>query len=174
MIEYMTSIPKDQAKTFFSEFIDTQSRVLGLVTAQLQSEGVKTVPLVAAMESYFSEYVEVTRPTYVPWDDSVPDWIKTRPHHSKGREVYSEEAKIAYLRIGYFFGEALREACPHLRWALGDKRTRDATSPVVAGFRSGVECNPVIVCSVAMARIHDGRATLGEFTKLFETWKTNC
>lgn len=170
----MTSIPKDQAKAFFQEFVDTQSRILELVVKQLRSEGVPTRPLSASMEVYFGEYVEITRPTYVPWDESMPEWIKTQPRHSKGRELYSDEAKMAFLRIGYFFGEALREVCPHLDWALGDRRTADATSPVLGGFRHDVECNPVVVCSVAMAKVHDGRAGLEEFMRLFETWKGNC
>ncbi len=174
MREHMTSIPKELAKEFFREFLDTQSKIMPLVLDDLRSEGVVTRPLAAALELYFSEFIEVTRPTYVPWDDSIPDWIKSRPAHSKGKEVYSEDAKMAYLRIGYFFGESLREALPQLRWTLGDKRTAYATSPVLAGFKHGVECNAVIVCSVAMGRIHDGRAGLSEFTRLFDQWKLNA
>jgi hypothetical protein len=170
----MTSIPRHNAKEFFREFMETQSKILPHVLSELRAEGVITQPLSAAIQQYFAWYVEVTRPTFEPWDDSVPDWIRSSPSQSRGKKVYSNEATMAFMRMGYFFGEALREVCPDLYWAIGDRRTAYGTSPVLAGFAGGVECNTVIVCSVVMHEVHDGTANLEAFAILFETWKGNC
>jgi hypothetical protein len=66
-----------------------------------------------------------------------------------------------YMRMGYYFGEALCRAFSHLTWGVGRADTAFEKHPVVTGFRSSVEAAAIMICkNVTLAvAIDDAPAT---------------
>jgi hypothetical protein len=49
-------------------------------------------------------------------------------------DIKSNSNKDWYMRLAYYFGESLRRASNHLRWAIGRKNRAQENHPVVTGF----------------------------------------
>jgi hypothetical protein len=57
-----------------------------------------------------------------------------------------EQQNLWFMRLGYYFGEALCRAKPGLTWGLGNPEYAFANHPVITGFADNQEAEVIVIC----------------------------
>jgi hypothetical protein len=97
----------------------------------------------------------------VDLDYSSESVIKLAHHVAneiKQGRLTDESQNIWFMRLGYYFGEALRKAMPTLAWRLGDPDYALANHPVLVGFLDDMEGPMVAVCRNMVRSVAEGRS----------------
>lgn len=99
---------------------------------------------------------------------TLPAWM----HDSAPDYELSEEAASLCADIGIFFGECLRSNHSNLRWELVTKPKIDAdlNQPVIRGFSTGTQVNPIAIVAVVAGKALDGRATEDSLSSVYRFW----
>ena len=72
-------------------------------------------------------------------------------------DVKGSSNNIWYLRLAYYFGEALRKASNHLHWAIGRIGSAEENHPVIAGFEDETQAPLIAVArNILVAVAVDG------------------
>jgi len=155
---------------FFWGFLETQKRILDETVKIRRRDGVSFDVSPSQMGDYFMEFDSIVRPTYRPWAKADEDFYTKLPMHAKGEEVFSDEANMCLMRMGYYFGECLRKHSVNLSWAMGNPEYMGAGEPVISGFRFSKECSAIEVCRNIVSRISNGDQTYDHFEETYNVW----
>ena len=95
-------------------------------------------------------------------------------HHIVGelnRSRFDEqETDIWFMRLGYYFGEALRQSNPNLSWRLGDPDYSDANQPCIVGFPNKDEAATIRICRNLIGAVVEGISGPERIDKGVEFW----
>jgi hypothetical protein len=81
-----------------------------------------------------------------------------------------EQQNIWFMRLGYYFGEALRRAEPQLVWGIGDSEFAFANHPVLIGFPDKQEGPLITICRNMVGSVAEGTAPATRIDKGIKHW----
>lgn len=77
---------------------------------------------------------------------SVAAALKYVAEGIKTQRLAREEIDIWIMRLGYYFGESLRQKSGRLFWGLGSPEYAFANHPAILGFGNGEEAEVITIC----------------------------
>jgi hypothetical protein len=80
------------------------------------------------------------------------------------------QQKLWFMRIGYYFGEALRRAKPSLVWGLGNPEYAFANHPVVSGFADDEEAEVITIVRNLCRSVGEGRSPRERIDNGIKLW----
>ncbi len=163
-------LSNQEANCFLEEFLESESKVLAEIIESWAINGRELSLVRDNIVPYFLEYDPIVRPKFRDWGDHLPEEMKSLPEHAKGESYFEEDARICLLRMGYFFGECLRNESNKLHWAVGESKYAYAGMPVIVGFVNGLECPPIQICENTIRKIEKNGLTFDQFLNVFDYW----
>ena len=81
-----------------------------------------------------------------------------------------EQQNLWFMRLGYYFGEALCREKPGLSWGLGDPEYAFANHPVVSGFADDEEAPMITICKNMIRSVGEGRSPRTRIDNGIKLW----
>lgn len=81
-----------------------------------------------------------------------------------------EQQKLWFMRLGYYFGEALCRAKPGLSWGLGNPEYAFANHPVITGFADGEEAEVITICKNIIRAVVEGISPAARIDNGIKFW----
>jgi hypothetical protein len=74
------------------------------------------------------------------------------------------------LRVGFYFGEALRKTSKKLKWAVGSKNYAQENHPVLSGFNKRVEAPMIMISHNVISAVVFDKENVDRAKNVVNTW----
>ena len=101
---------------------------------------------------------------------SVVDALEHTAAEVEAGRFDEEQRNLWFMRLGYYFGEALCRAKPGLGWGLGDPEYAFVNHPVVLGFAGNEEAPVITICRNLIEAVAEGISPISRIASGVNSW----
>ena len=101
---------------------------------------------------------------------SVADALKHITTEVEAGHLDEEQRNVWFMRLGYYFGEALRQSNSGLSWGLGNPEYAFANHPVIVGFAGSEEAPMITICKNLVDAVAEGISPISRISNAVNSW----
>jgi hypothetical protein len=166
--DFFDSLSASDAHEHLQGFLDTEHAAIMSLSSAAEQAGILMDFSIATLPSVLKWILTSVRIFRVPVPATEPAWVQQA--HKGGLIDFPSESKYMILRAAYYLGECFVRSNGALRWTIGDSEYVQKNMPVVAGFRSGEEMAPMMVCENVFGRILGDGAPESHIDIMVQCW----